>query len=264
MSYELKLIGQGSGEYRPRLTFSHPWSLRKKEACDKWGVGSPSFGEDGSWSPLCSTCGLLCRLNETAARARARHVCSSPADLARLRVAGASSSSQRSTGGAVCPLLALAPPAVPRDAISCWSRNQPEMCLLTVPHGSAKRIVRSIQVFSRSRSPLGGFVQACCVSGEVIRARVGAARVPFWVSFIPVMKYKPTLPRARTRAALLDSLAPAPSHAPHEIGGCDPESAQRCRWRAHHTHPSCLHHSCTHCPVWPGRGARSGMAARLN
>uniref|UniRef100_A0A0D3JYR0 Uncharacterized protein n=2 Tax=Emiliania huxleyi TaxID=2903 RepID=A0A0D3JYR0_EMIH1 len=46
--------------------------------------------------------------------------------------------------------------------------------------------------------------------------------------------------------------------------GCDPESAQRCRWRAHHTHPSCLHHSCTYCPVWPGRGARSGMAARLN
>ena len=106
--------------------------------------------------------------------------------------------------------------------------------------------------------------QACCVSVEVIRARVGAARVPFWVSFIPVMKYKPTLPRARTRAALLDSLAPAPSHAPHEIGGCDPESAQRCRWRAHHTHPSCLHHSCTHCPVRSGRGARSGMAARLN
>ena len=67
-----------------------------------------------------------------------------------------------------------------------------------------------------------------------------------------------------TRAALLDSLAPAPSHAPHEIGGCDPESAQRCRWRAHHTHPSCLHHSCTYCPVWSGRGARSGMAARLN
>ena len=97
-----------------------------------------------------------------------------------------------------------------------------------------------------------------------MRARVRAARVPFWVSFIPVMKYKPTLPRARTRAALLDSLAPAPSHAPHEIGGCDPESAQRCRWRAHHTRPSCLHHSCTHCPVWPGRGARSGMAARLN
>ena len=39
------------------------------------------FGEDGCWSPLCSTCGLLCRLNETAARARARHACSSPADL---------------------------------------------------------------------------------------------------------------------------------------------------------------------------------------
>ena len=112
--------------------------------------------------------------------------------------------------------------------------------------------------------PSGGFVQACCVSVEVIRARLGAARVPLWVSFIPVMKHKPTLPRARTRAALLDSLAPAPSHPPHEIGGCDPESAQRCRWRAHHTHPSCLHHSCTHCPVWPGRGARSGMAARLN
>ena len=87
----------------------------------------------------------------------------------------------------------------------------------------------------------GGFIQACCVSVEVIRARVGAARVPFWVSFIPVMKCKPTLPRARTRAALLDSLAPAPSHAPHEIGGCDPESAQRCRWRAHHTRPSFLH-----------------------
>ena len=132
------------GEYRPRLTFSHPGSLRKKEACDKWGVGSPSFGEDGSWSPLCSTCGLLCRLNETAARARTRHACSSPADLARLRVAGASSSSQRSTGGAVCPLLALAPPAVPRDAGGCRSRNQPEMCLLTAPHGSAKRTVKSI------------------------------------------------------------------------------------------------------------------------
>ena len=228
------------GEYRPRLTFSHPGSLRKKEACDKWGVGSPSFGEDGSWSPLCSTCGLLCRLNETAARARTRHACSSPADLARLRVAGASSSSQRSTGGAVCPLLALAPPAVPRDAGGCRSRNQPEMCFLTAPHGSAKRTVSPHQPLSRSGSPLGGLVQACCVSVEVIRARVGAARVPFWVSFIPVMKYKPTLPRARTRAALLDSLAPAPSHAPHEIGGCDPESAQRCRWRAHHTHACIL------------------------
>ena len=244
--------------------FHRGGSVWKKVACDKRRVGSPSFGEDGCWSPLCSTCGLLCRLNETAARARARHACCSPADLARPRVAGASSSSQRSTGGAVCPLLALAPPAVPRDAGGCRSRNQPEMCLLTAPHGSAKRTVKSIQVFSRSGSPLGGFIQACCVSVEVIRARVGAARVPFWVSFIPVMKYKPTLPRARTRAALLDSLAPAPSHAPHEIGGCDPESAQRCRWRAHHTHPSCLHHSCTYCPVWSGRGARSGMAARLN
>ena len=53
-------------------------------------------------------------------RTRARSAClqlaSSPADLARLRVAGASSSSQRSTGGAVCPLLALAPPAVPRES----------------------------------------------------------------------------------------------------------------------------------------------------
>ena len=160
-------------------------------------------------------------------------------------------------------LLALAPPAVPRES-TVRSRNQPEMCLLTAPHGSAKRTVSPHQPLSRSGSPLGGFIRACCVSVEVIRARVGAARVPFWVSFIPVMKYKPTLPRARTRAALLDSLAPAPSHAPHEIGGCDPESAQRCRWRAHHTHPSCLHHSCTYCPVWSGRGARSGMAARLN
>ena len=56
-------------------------------------------------------------------RARARHVCSSPAGLARLRVAGASSSSQRSTGGAVCPLLALAPPAVPRESSTVRSRN---------------------------------------------------------------------------------------------------------------------------------------------
>jgi len=97
----------------------------------------------GCWSPLCSTCGLLCRLNETAARARARHACCSPADLARPRVAGASSSSQRSTGGAVCALLALAPPAVPRESSTVRSRNQPEMCLLTAPHGSAKRTVSS-------------------------------------------------------------------------------------------------------------------------
>ena len=202
------------GEYRPRLTFHRGGSVWKKEACDKWGVGSPSFGEDGCWRPLCSTCGLLCRLNETAARARTRHACSSPADLARLRVAGASSSSQRSTGGAVCPLLALAPPAVPRDAGGCRSRNQPEMCFLTAPHGSAKRTVNSIQLFSRSGSPLGGFVQACCVSVEVIRARVGAARVPFWVSFIPVMKYKPTLPRARTRAPRSSTLSHPPRATP--------------------------------------------------
>ena len=105
--------------------FHRGGSVWKKEACDKWRVGSPSFGEDGCWSPLCSTCGLLCRLNETAARARARHACCSPADLARPRVAGASSSSQRSTGGAVCPLLALAPPAVPRESSTVRSRNQP-------------------------------------------------------------------------------------------------------------------------------------------
>ena len=123
--------------------FHRGGSVWKKEACDKWRVGSPSFGEDGCWSPLCSTCGLLCRLNETAARARARHACCSPADLARPRVAGASSSSQRSTGGAVCPLLALAPPAVPRESITLCRRNQPEMCLLTAPHGSAKRTVSS-------------------------------------------------------------------------------------------------------------------------
>ena len=42
----------------------------------------------------------------------------------------------------------------------------------------------------------------CCVSVEVMRARVRAARVPFWVSFVPVMKYKPTYhARARARRA---------------------------------------------------------------
>ena len=137
-----------------------------------------------------------------------------PADLARPRVAGASSSSQRSTGGAVCPLLALAPPAVPRESSTVRSRNQPEMCLLTAPQGSAKRTVSPHQPLSRSGSPLGGFVQACCVSVEVIRARVGAARVPFWVSFIPVMKYKPTLPRARTRAPRSWTLSHPPRATP--------------------------------------------------
>ena len=111
-------------------------------------------------------------------------------------------------------LLALAPPAVPRESSTVRSRNQPEMCLLTAPHGSAKRTVNSIQLFSRSGSPLGGFIQACCVSVEVIRARVGAARVPFWVSFIPVMKYKPTLPRARTRAPRSSTLSHPPRATP--------------------------------------------------
>ena len=33
------------------------------------GLDRRHSAEDGSWSPLCSTCGLLCRLNETAGRA---------------------------------------------------------------------------------------------------------------------------------------------------------------------------------------------------
>ena len=54
----------------------------------------------------------------------------------------------------------------------------------------------------------------CCVSVEVMRARVRAARVRFWFSFIPVMKCKPTLPRARTRTPRSSTLSHPPRATP--------------------------------------------------
>ena len=104
---------------------------------------------------------------------RARHACSSPADQARPRVAGASSSSQRST------------PPEARFA-RCWlSPRRRFHVMLAAAGAETSRKCASSQLLMDLRretvsvapqpvrlAPRGRFVQACCVSVEVIRARV--------------------------------------------------------------------------------------------
>ena len=57
-----------------------------------------------------------------------------------------------------------------------------------------------------------------------MRARVRAARVPFWV-FYTSDEISTDLPHARTRAPRSSTLShpPRPTPLPHEIGGCDPD-----------------------------------------